>query len=499
MFMAATQAGTVASGGRRAATYHVDSRDGDDQNPGTSPQRAWRTLDPVNATTFVPGDHLLFRAGTRYRGQLDFHGSGTAEKPIKVGVYGSGPRPRIDAEGHFPEAVRLHNVQGWEIHGLEITNTGAERAPRRFGVNISLEDFGTAHHIVLRDLYIHDVNSDNVKERGGAGICWGNSGDKVNSRFDDLLIENCHLVRTDRNGIVGWSDYWPRDNWYPSLHVVIRNNLLEDIGGDGIVPIGCDGCIVEHNTLRGGRTRAEDYAAGIWPWSCDNTVVQYNEVSGMVGTKDGQGFDADWNCRNTIIQYNYSHDNAGGFVLICNDGSQGAPHNAGNQRPIVRYNISQNDGERTFQISAVKDALIYNNTIYVGEGRDVAGASFHSWGGWADNTLFANNIFYADGTVRWDLGQSRGTRFQRNAFYGHHENRPDDPEAITADPRLTQPGRGAEGRSSLGGYRLRTGSPCRAAGLALPDHGTRDFWGNPLPPHGPVDLGAHQASRGVAR
>ena len=29
------------------------------------------------------------------------------------------------------------------------------------------------------------------------------------------------------------------------------------------------------------------------------------------------------NCNNTIIQYNYSHDNEGGFLLICNTGETG--------------------------------------------------------------------------------------------------------------------------------------------------------------------------------
>ena len=43
----------------------------------------------------------------------------------------------------------------------------------------------------------------------------------------------------------------------------MRSNLLENIGGDGIVPEGCDGALLEHNILRGGRMRAEDYAAGL--------------------------------------------------------------------------------------------------------------------------------------------------------------------------------------------------------------------------------------------
>jgi hypothetical protein len=70
---------------------------------------------------------------------------------------------------------------------------------------------------------------------------------------------------------------------------------------------------------KGGRMRAEDYAAGIWPRSCDNTVVQYNEVSGMKGTREGEGYDSDYNCRGTLFQYNFSHNNDGGFMLVCND------------------------------------------------------------------------------------------------------------------------------------------------------------------------------------
>lgn len=38
------------------------------------------------------------------------------------------------------------------------------------------------------------------------------------------------------------------------------------------------------------------------------------------------------------MQYNYSHNNEGGFMLIMN----GFPHT----RPIIRYNISQNDNDK---------------------------------------------------------------------------------------------------------------------------------------------------------
>src|SRR5215472_16367327 len=49
-------------------------------------------------------------------------------------------------------------------------------------------------------------------------------------------------------------------------------------------------------------------------------VFQYNEAYLTRGTRDGEGFDSDYNSRNAIFQHNYSHDNEGGFMLICNDG-----------------------------------------------------------------------------------------------------------------------------------------------------------------------------------
>ena len=178
--------------------------------------------------------------------------------------------------------------------------------------------------------------------------------------------------------------------------------LLTDIGGDGIVPIGCDGCLIEHNVLRGGRMRAQDYAAGIWPWSCDNTVVQFNEVSGMKGTMDGEGYDSDYNCRHTLFQYNYSHDNDGGFMLICDDGSQNPPWNIGNEGTVIRYNISVNDGLHTFNITGpCQNTQIYNNVFYLGKGRDIPLVASGNWGGgdkWPADTRFANNVFYVDGT-----------------------------------------------------------------------------------------------------
>jgi hypothetical protein len=53
----------------RATTYYVSSQ-GDDANGGTTVADAWRTVAPVNATTFLPGDRVLFQAGHTFAGGI---------------------------------------------------------------------------------------------------------------------------------------------------------------------------------------------------------------------------------------------------------------------------------------------------------------------------------------------------------------------------------------------------------------------------------------------
>lgn len=470
------------------ATYYVDSAAGDDSHSGTSIQQPWRGLDRVNAHVFQPGDQLLFKSGSRFAGQLRPQGSGKIEddKPrlITIGKYGDGPKPRLDGEGKFLDTLLLRNVEFWEIGDLEITNLGTNRAPWRTGVRVVSDGFGKMRHIHLRNLYVHDVNGDLRKEQEGCGIYFESRG-RNQSHFDDLRIENCHLVRTDRNGICQRGGGRVR-----SVGVVIRGNLLEDIGGDGIKIWGSNGALVEHNVIRGGRMRCDDYAAGIWPFDSDDTLIQFNEVSGMKGTKDGQGFDSDYLCRRSVFQYNYSHDNEGGFFLIC------APGRSYNEDTVIRYNISQNDGinsARVFHISGAKNTKIYNNTIFVGPKQNLPLVLCNDWdGGSARDTYFYNNIFYVEGRVTYDFGKSQNTVFENNVFYGAHENSPADAHATTNQPALRKPGGGGAGLDSLTGYQLRDAAAC-LPGRIVPENGGRDFFGTPVPADQPPCIGAAQA------
>jgi len=489
--------------------YYVDARGGNDAKSGMSPAAAWKTLEKVNATKFQPGDKILLKSSSVWHGQLWPKGSGAEGHPILVDMYGGGVKPVISGDGLAEDAVLLKNQEYWEIQNLEITNRGKTAAVRR-GVHVDLENYGDAHHIYLRSLTVHDVNgTDKVKLNGG--IFYTSTGDKKPSRFIDLRIEDNEIYQVDRSGIFSWGDSWVRSKWNPSLGVVVRGNELYDIGGDGIVVVATDGAIVEYNVVRHANQRSEGYNVGIWAWSADNTLIQFNEAYGTKGQRDGEGFDSDWNSRNTVIQYNYSHDNDGGFLLICNDGSQSPANSAGNTGTIVRYNISRNDRTRGITVTGpVKDSSIYNNTIYVGPGHDLSLLLQADWQGWADGTFLYNNIFYVEGSAQFaygvsrdsdgayrtapGFGPSRRNSFDSNVYFGNVASET-DANASTADPRLVSPGSGGTGRTSLSGYELRPDSPDASNGKQIENNGERDFWGRPVPSCGGIARGASQPER----
>ncbi len=359
------------------AEYYLDAMKGSNLAAGNSPTSAWQSVDKINSSDFLPGDVIYLKSGQSFRGQIKPLSSGSAQAKITLKAYGHGPKPHLKAAGEHAAALKLEDLSYWTIEGLEITNTGPTPKAGRHGVHVVARE-KVVRSITLRGLFIHDVNGVFSKEEGGGtGIKWQTQySQTAKARFDDLLIEDCHLLRCDRDGIKGGTATpWDLSNL--STAVVIRNNMLEDIGGDGIVPIGSDGAIVEYNRIYGARTRIDlstnekiksaGASVGIWPWSANNSVFRYNEVWGYRGSYDGQGFDSDYNCDGTLFEYNFSADNAGGFFLICNDPKHlASKRSIGNLNTTIRYNISFNDHRRIFNIQGApaEGLTVTRNIIY---------------------------------------------------------------------------------------------------------------------------------------
>ncbi len=95
--------------GAAGATYYV-SPNGNDSNPGTAPDQAWRTLARVQTAmpTLGSGAQVLFERGGTFAGSLDIAVSGRAGSPLIFGAYGSGERPVLSG---------LTTLTGWTAQG----------------------------------------------------------------------------------------------------------------------------------------------------------------------------------------------------------------------------------------------------------------------------------------------------------------------------------------------------------------------------------------------
>jgi hypothetical protein len=516
----------------QSKTYYV-SPNGNDENAGLSENAAWKTIERLNSVVFQPGDVMLFESGGVWNGQLRPQGKGEPGKPITIGSYGGGARPVINIKEAEGAAIHLVNQSWLEIKNIEITS-GAQ--PKlgigRQGIVVLVEGEGNhVQHIVIRDCYIHDIWGQLSTYKNSAIFIGQNFG--INTEKDcsinDVLIENNRIERVDKCGIIVFMGL---------ENIIVRKNVMGNLGGDGIIVVGSRKGIVEYNIadrtcLRTGdpylNTGEESryswwpHTAALWLAGCTETVMQFNEVYNtgrQPANGDGLAYDFDFGCKNCVLQYNYSQNNAG-FLLIMDK----------TFRNIARYNISENDVKfrPTHLISMFCDTteqnLIHNNVFYVDHGTsDIDCYYGDEYGpkkgkGLKDKSIlgaqFRNNIFYATGQGRFRIVFSRGdslnsaefrkldasvklpppvhgTKFFHNCYFGPWMNGlPDDPEKLLADPMFVAAGSGGIGFSTLNGYKLQVGSPCINAGVFIAMDRKRDFYGSPVN-DGTIDIGVYE-------
>jgi hypothetical protein len=507
----------IAAPSALAATYHLDSRSGNDANDGLTEATAWKTLAKANATTFAPGSQLLLKAGSSWTGQLHPKGAGAKGNPNRIGMYGTGAKPLIEANGAY-SGVRLLNQPFWEISDLEITNKTTAWGDYH-GIAIDGKDFGTIEHTYIRNCHIHDVhgvvawignsnsNDPGVIDDAGwdaskhsGGIVFDvTTSNGTKTRFDDILIEGNVIQDCSFAGIsikqvqgsVGWGGRSSATDakWYPHTNLVIRDNYLSqynnDHGCNTIYVTNVRGGLIERNVCeRSGVSAIELYFT-------DDIVVQENEVFKTIrrcNSADFNGLDADKGTTKTVFQRNYVHDNGDG-ILFCQFAFGDA---------VVRYNIVLNSTRHGFNLhsDARATSQVYNNVVY----SKVASSSLANSSGGATTLnkatyVFRNNIFFA-AVSGPSIAKGTNSSFDHNLYYGTSAVS-GDAYAKTSNPLFVDPGTGGSGTkdgwavSSLGGYKLKAGSPCINAGVSISGNGGFDFWSGALN-QGAVDIGAHE-------
>ncbi|MCC6751478.1 MAG: hypothetical protein IT371_27750 [Deltaproteobacteria bacterium] len=95
-------AGPGGDGASSGRVYYVDCTAGLDTRDGRSPSSAIKTLGKANSLPLTAGDRLLLRRACTFAGPLLAKWTGTAARPVVVGAFGTGDRPRIvngDSDG----------------------------------------------------------------------------------------------------------------------------------------------------------------------------------------------------------------------------------------------------------------------------------------------------------------------------------------------------------------------------------------------------------------
>lgn len=443
-------------------------------------------FEALREASFSPGDAILLKKGLALDGMFSPSGSGTQDAPITIRTYGDGHRPIISASGKNIAGLLLRNASFWEVSGLEITNTDGTDGDQGtlFGIYVLAEKTEKTHrHVYINDCYIHDVNGKVAgKHRGGIHV---HVMDSDSAAFHDLRITNNRIERTGGVGIgnhstCGRIEFRAKAEIEHNLwtDVYVAGNVVDNTGRNNIIARVSKDAVYEHNIL----ANSSRYSTGhsIFCFNTSGIKIQHNEAYGNVGPggSDRGGFDADYNCTHTFIQYNYSHDNHWFCGIM----------KKRNRHAVIRYNISQNDREGIYfygfeNAKTAEGVHVYNNTHFVREGLD---AEVFPRGRTPLNSLFENNVFFFEGKGRWGKNaKGINTKFRNNLYFNIAAHQSDN-NPVNADPMFIHPGAGGTGidlktMRSLQGYRLKRGSPCLGAGIAIEAFGGRDLMGMEIP------------------
>ena len=391
-------------GGGSGTTYYLDVNTGNDSNTGLSEAAAWQTFQHA-INTLQPGDTVLIREGDytstgndEYK-NWDITTSGTPGQYITYRAY-PGERPRFHVDTW--NGIQLWNVSYIEIDGIEV---------------LGLPD--------PEWLAAEPENSQARKD----------------------LAEDRHYFG---GGIT------VTHNGTEPHHLRIRNNLVHQVGGNGIGFRGGNMILVEGNTVHSSTHRSDagnsaisfvELNSSIHPGSVYGVVVRNNTL---------------YNNRNMVAfkWVGYITDGNGVIIDYC--------QNYTDDRILIANNLAYHNGGRGFHVYFGKNVDIIHNTAYhnlISEDVQWSGElSSDAPGGQTNNSInFHNNIAIARADRRaYNIANTTNWLFSRNVTQSPRAPAHGVDTAqnlLNTDPLFVDP-------AALD-FRLQSGSPAIDYGLVF--------------------------------
>jgi hypothetical protein len=411
-------------------TYYVDCAAGNDAADGQSPATAWRSVRAVSAREFHAGDSIRLRRGTTCHGTLWPKGSGVPAAPILLDAWGDGPLPKVQAEPGAEAAFRLFNQEYWTVQHAEFIGG------QPHGVFVSGTE-GVLHAIHIRSILVHGVTGEPKNKEGGLVVVASGS---AGQRFDDVLIDGVTAYGTSQWAgiLVGSLAFGFLSEPARSSNVSVRNSIVHDVAGDGIVLFQVNQGRIESSVAwytGMQRTQSIGTPNAIWTWMCHECAVRRCEafLTDSPGV-DGGGFDIDYGDDDNVVEDSYAHDTQGYCVAVF-----GAGRTTTNS--IVRRNVCAANG-RSPRLAAMQGAVFLSTWdggrlrgVQLSENRilwnpPIAAAAVVNTADFDGEGAFADNLI--ESSVPQPIRSTPSLRFARNSI----RIRPDPPLAPASFPEI---------------------------------------------------------------
>lgn len=406
-------------------TYYISSNRGNDENDGLSEDTPFKTLTKVSQLELKPGSKLLLRASDVWQRQMLMpKGSGTREKPIVIGTYGTGAKPIISPgySNNTIYGIRIVNGSGYEIRGLEIMNCYG-------GIVFWYENTYNHKYILIEDCYMHQVTGTTTGWGGGwdqkmpvdlvmaSGICINGSDAYGNSRIcEDITIRNTKIDRCDvgiqfisrDHDFSGKWNYHGKDKTTSNsfYDVKITNCDVTRSYRTGGICISCVSKLDARDLLvdETGYQGVGMYwgVAGFQVSRVSDSLIENCTFSNTIkgSSPDGQGFDFESDNQNvTVRKCRFLNNDAAG--LLCFGGTwPGA--NAGNVVDDCYFEGNNRvDDNRIFNIGyPANSGIVKNSEIHMGN----KATTFYSYPLAFDES---NRVYDAAGKLIYSGGPSR--------------------------------------------------------------------------------------------